>query len=132
MARATISIRALDTNHDPIYGNGAAAFLTDVDAVAQIIQTRLLLFQGEWWADLTDGLPLFQSILGSSNGSKDTVISDLIRSRIAETPYVNEVGTINVSYDSIARQYTFSCTVETAFGTLTVNFQPGTTASLPV
>jgi hypothetical protein len=131
MAKATVSIRALDANHDPIYGNGAAAFLTDIDAVAQMIQTRLLLFQGEWWADLTDGLPLFQSILGSNNGKKGTVISDLIRARIEGTDFVNGVIAIGNNFNATSRQYTFSATVDTAFGTLTVQFQPGNNAALP-
>jgi hypothetical protein len=48
----TISVRKLDANHDPIYGNGVADFLTDLDAVAQLIDTSLLLLQGEWWNNL--------------------------------------------------------------------------------
>lgn len=127
---ATISIRALDANHDPIYGNGAAAFLTDIDAVAQIIQTRLLLFEGEWWADLGDGLPMFQEILGTNNARKTTVISDAIRDVIAGTPYVTNVGAIYSNFNASTRQYTFACEVHTAFGTVTVQFQPGNSASV--
>ena len=130
MAQATILIRALDANHDPIYGNGVGSFLADIDAVAQIIQTRLLLFQGEWWAALQDGLPLFQSILGSNNGKKTTVISDLIRTVIEGTPYVTQVGTIVTNFDNATRQYTFACAVKTQFGQLTVQFQPGSSASI--
>lgn len=127
---ATISIRALDSNHDPIYGNGANAFLTDLNAVAQIIQTRLLLFEGEWWADLTDGLPLFQTILGTNNGKKTTVVSDAIRTVIEGTPYVTEVSAIYTNFNASTRQYTFACQVETSFGTVTVQFQPGNSAAI--
>lgn len=126
----TISIRALDTNHDPIYGNGANAFLTDLDAVAQIIQTRLLLFEGEWWSDLGDGLPLFQTILGSNNGKKTTVVSDAIRTVIEASPYVLNVSAIYTEFNAGTRQYTFACQVETSFGPLTVQFQPGNTAAI--
>jgi hypothetical protein len=125
---ATISIRALDANHDPIYGNGANSFLTDLDAVAQIIQTRLLLFEGEWWADLGDGLPLFQTILGTNNGKKTTVVSDAIRAVIEGTPFVDEVSAIYTNFNAASRQYTFACQVETAFSSLTVQFQPGSSA----
>lgn len=127
---ATISIRGLDANHDPIYGNGPDAFLTDLDAVAQIIQTRLLLFQGEWWANLTDGLPLFQTILGTDNGKKTTVVSDAIRAVIETTPYVIGVSAIYNNFDSTSRQYTFACQVETTFGSVTVQFQPGSSATI--
>lgn len=130
MAKPLISIRALDENHDPIYGNGAAAFLTDIDAVAQIIKTRLLLFQGEWWMDLTDGLPLFQSILGTSNPNKQTAIADLIRDNIQNAPFVTDVSEIESKFDSASRQFTFICYVNTVFGSLTVQFQPGASASI--
>ena len=61
--------RRLDSNHDFCFGRGFGDYLEDVvaspDAIAQSIQTRLLLFLGEWWKDEKDGLPLGQKILGS-------------------------------------------------------------------
>ena len=60
--------RRLDENHDMCFGRGLSDYLVDStgdpDAIAQAIKTRLLLFYGEWWEDIYDGLPLWQQILG--------------------------------------------------------------------
>ena len=130
MAQPTISIRGLDSNHDPLYGNGQGNFINDIDAVAQIIQTSLLLFQGEWWKDLNEGLPLFQSILGSNSGKKSDAISLLIQNVILSVPYVTGVQNISTSYNT-ARAFSFSCEALTQFGIVTVTFQPGSIAVLP-
>jgi hypothetical protein len=130
MGQPQISIRQLDSNHDPIYGNGQNNFINDIDAVAQIIQTSLLLFQGEWWADLGDGLPLFQSILGSNNGKNSDAIALLIQDVILGVPFVTGVENI-VSVFTTNRKFEFQCQVITAFGQLTVTFQPGASAVLP-
>ena len=62
----TITYRKLDQNGDPIWGNGQGSFVSDIDAVAQAIYTRLRLLFGEWWENLSIGTPLFQSMLGQS------------------------------------------------------------------
>ena len=61
---ATIIVRTLDENGDPRRGSGLKNFLTDADAVAQILATRMRLLQGEWFQDATKGIPAFQSLLG--------------------------------------------------------------------
>ncbi len=41
----TITCLALDADGDLLWNS----ILTDIDAVSQLIKTRLLLFAGEWW-----------------------------------------------------------------------------------
>lgn len=130
MAQPLISVRQLDNNHDPIYGNGQGNFIVDLQAVAQIIQTTLLLFEGEWWGNTKQGLPLFQSILGSSNGKKTDAIALLIQQQILAVPFVTGIINVQTSY-SPNRQFIFSCVVNTQFGTIVVNFQPASSAVLP-
>lgn len=132
MSQPLISVRALDVNGDPIYGNGQNNFLNDIQAVAQIIQTSLLLFQGEWWGDLNEGLPLFQSILGSNNGKKTDAISLLIQNVILNCcpPFITGVKDIVTTY-STNRQFNFACVVDTQFGLININFAPGVAAVLP-
>lgn len=130
MSQPVISVRQLDSNHDPLWGNGQANFLVDIDAVAQIIQTTLLLFQGEWWADLTDGVPMFQSILGSSNGKKSDAIATILQAAIKGVPFVTGITNVLVNF-SPNRTFQFGCVVTTQFGTINVSFQPGNTAVLP-
>ena len=55
---ATIKVRRLDEMYDPEFGGGKNSYVSDLDAVAQIIKSRLLLFKGEWWEDLNIGLPV--------------------------------------------------------------------------
>ncbi len=131
MSQPLISVRQLDSNHDPIWGNGQANFLVDLAAVAQIIQTTLLLFQGEWWADLTAGVPMFQSILGSNNGKKIDAISTILQSAILAVPFVTGLTHVITNY-SPNRTFQFGCIVVTQFGQIQVTFQPGNSAVLPV
>jgi hypothetical protein len=126
----SITVRALNpVTNDPIQGNGQSNFLFDLDAVTQIISTRLRLFEGEWFLNLLDGLPLFQSILGSSGSSTNLqVIMNLISARIIQTPFVTAITSVTAAYQS--RQFIFSAQVETAFGTVTVTNAPATQTNL--
>jgi hypothetical protein len=126
---AVISVRALDSNHEPQYGLGQGNFIYDLDAVAQIIQTRLLLFQGEWFKNLQEGLPLFQQILGVGGaGRKPEAIALLIQQIILATPYVTSVTDMVATYQPTVRTFTFTCTVQTQFGVVYVTFTPGLSA----
>jgi hypothetical protein len=122
---ATITVRALSATGDPLYGNSQGNFLTDIDAVAQIIGTRLKLLQGEWWENVNAGTPLFQSILGVSGaGGQPDTVALLLKQRILGAPYVLSVSNLTTSYNSTTRAFSFSCQVQTQFGTLTVTNQP--------
>jgi len=128
---ATITVRALDKNWDPIQGNGQTNFLTDLLAMVQIIRSRLLLFKGEWFLDIADGLPMFQAMLGSQANAKNIqAITNIITSRIVTTKYVVEVLNVTGSYQN--RRYFYSAQVQTQFGTLFVSNANANQASLPM
>jgi hypothetical protein len=112
-----IRYRRLDANDDPERGQGRANFATDLEAVCQAILTRLRLFEGEWFENILEGLPLWTEILGSSGNNKE-VIDRLIQERIAGTKFVLSVG--NVQSSLINRAYSFTCLVNTYFGTVTI------------
>lgn len=115
----TVTYRQLDANNDPLWGQGTANYVVDTDAVALMIQTRLLLFVGEWWSDLQEGLPLWQKILGVGVGqSQRAAVSLLIQERILRTPYVTGVSNVQFAFNSSARSYQFSCSVTTQFGVI--------------
>jgi hypothetical protein len=127
---ATITVRALNpTTWDPLYGNGQNNFISDLAAVTQIINTRMRLFRGEWFLNVTDGLPLFQSILGSSAGRNNIdVITNIISSRILGTPYVLSISSVDVVLSG--RSLTYSAVVQTQFGTVSINNAPALSSSL--
>lgn len=101
---------------EPQWGQGQQNFVADVYAIALLLQTRLNLFTGEWWANLTDGLPLWQSILGQNSNVQ--AVSLLISQRILATPYV--VGIANSSAVYANSQFKYAATVQTQFGPVAV------------
>lgn len=123
--------RRLDTDHDMCFGKGAQDYLVDSvsnpEAVAQAIQTRLLLFLGEWWENINDGLPMFQQILGQKIRDKalvDSILIDNIMGLRLPDPdnrfAVTKVSNVISEFDSINREYTFTATVDTIYGELIV------------
>lgn len=129
---ATIIVRQLGPNSEPFYGQGLQNYLTDQAAVLQIIQTKLLLLQGEWWENLADGTPLFQQILGPGNNtSKLQLISNILQQRILSVPYVTGISNAGIILNSTTRQATFGCNVLTQFGTSALTLPlPGSNLSL--
>ena len=115
---STTTAIALDADYEPIFAS-QSALLADRDAVAQTIGTRLRLFQGEWWESLTDGTPLFQGILGA--GRQLAAVSAIIQRRILGTPYVLSISNVSISLNRASRALFYSCTVETAFGPISVS-----------
>ena len=87
-------------------------------AVAQIILTRLKLLQGEWFEDLNQGTPLFQQLLGKPTTSDGVLL--VLRKRIIETPYVTGMSNASVTYKGESRAFTFSATVQTQFGAISI------------
>jgi hypothetical protein len=115
---ATITVRKLDANWEPLYGNGQNDFISDIDAVDQIIKQKLLFFQGEWVLDRSAGTPMFQKILGA-NRSIDAVVA-IIKGVVLSAPYVTGVSGIATTYTSQTRAFKFSCLAQTQFGTIPV------------
>jgi hypothetical protein len=113
----TILVRTLNADWDAQRGNGLSNFLTDVNAVAQIIAQRLKLFQGEWFANTSLGVPWFQNILGQSTTTQ--AVSLIIREQILAVPYVTGITQFNCTY-SATRSFSFSATVSTLFGDVSV------------
>ena len=109
----TIQYLQLDGYYDPSFD--MSSVLTDAVAVAQSIQTRLNLFLGEWWEDLTLGLPVFQSMLGQLGSPQGQAAMQLaVQQVIQGTPYVTSVVSTSITFENgqLGVQYT----VQTAFG----------------
>jgi len=108
--------RRLDANDDYVFGSNRQAFLSETDAVAQAVYTRLKLLLEEWWEDTEDGLPLFQSILGARTNKGQQAIDTIIQDRIRGTTNVTDLFDFSSSYNNETRQYTFRCQVMTIYG----------------
>ena len=124
---AAFAYLQLDSDYDPIFT--ASSSLTNGEAVAQAIQTRLKLFMGEWWEDLTQGLPVTQAMLGALGSSINLeAIKLAIVQRITGTPYVTNVLSVEVTF--VGGVYKFSATAQTYFGVVTASATPGQSASI--
>lgn len=113
--------RKLDENGDYVFGNNSYDYIEKDEAIAQAIKTKLYLFYGEWWEDISLGLPMFQSILGqvSNNNLRQTVIL-LCAEQINLVEGVASVDSISV--DISARKLGLTIDVTTENGT-TINLE---------
>lgn len=127
---ATIRYRKLNAAGDPLMGSGQANFVTDLDAVAQAISTRLKLFAGEWWENRNAGTPIFQSMLGvSGSGKHPETVALLLTERILSTPYVLGVSGVSAAFNPDTRAFQFTAQVQTQFGTLVLSNVPTPTVA---
>ena len=132
----TISVRALSSTGDPLFGNDLGSFVFDIDAIAQICKTTLLLLTGEWFLNLQAGLAVFPnqynngaSILNYP-GSQQSAASALIQAQLLTVPYVTAVTNIEFLYSSQDRMFIWAGTVQTVFGPISLATSPGQNAIL--
>lgn len=113
---STILYRQLSATGDYQLGN-MHVFLRDSAAVAQAIQTNLKLLYGEWWEDTTNGLPLFQLMIGA-NGSQASLraVDVVVQQRILATTGVASISSFTSSFDKKTRTYSYSGTAVTIYG----------------
>ncbi len=124
---ASIAYLLLDANYDPVFADNTA--LTGAAAVSQAIQTELSLFLGQWWEDLSVGLPVFQSMLGQLGSQRGLqAIQMTIQAAIKKVPYVTSVDDVRVSF--VNGVFKFSAIAQTAFGPVPVGNLPGASAGL--
>ena len=111
--------RRLDPETGDIVTNGLQ-FIDGREEVAQTIKTRLALFYGEYFRDITDGTPWFQEILGkfASIGN----VENILRARIAETPGVIRLTSFSSNFDPVARKFSVSAGALTEYGLAEIEF----------
>ena len=90
--------RRLTETGDYTFGNNQYDYISGDEAVAQAIKTRLLLFYGEWFENISIGIPYFQSILGQvSDDSLKLSIVQLVSERVLEITEVSNIESVVVS-----------------------------------
>lgn len=108
----------LDSSYDPIFD--PTANLTNLAAVTQAILTRLKLFLGEWWENLSLGLPVFQQMLGQLGSAQGVAAMTLtVQQAIAATPFVTAVSDVAVSFTD--GRLAITATAQTQFGSVPVS-----------
>lgn len=89
--------------------NGDLVLTQGADAVKQHITQRLKMFTGEWFLNLSEGVPYFQNIL-IKNPNPD-VVDGLLKSTILATPGVDELLSFDLDYDAALRKLTVDFSV---------------------
>lgn len=117
-----MTVRKLDENGDIV--TSGAIFISQTDEIAQTIRTRLRLFLGEYFRDITDGTPWFEQILGK--GVNMSAREAALRNRIANTPGVIRLTAFSLDFPSVdARALTVTASVLTQYGIATVTESNG-------
>jgi hypothetical protein len=79
--------------------------------------TRLKLWQGTWFADLSAGLPYDTVVLGK-HPSKQT--DAIIRAYILDTSGVTAINSYSSTYDPATRSLSITAGIDTLYGQATV------------
>jgi hypothetical protein len=123
--------RKLDQNLDYSFGQGQGDFWINVpDAVGQYVLTRMMLWQGTWFADLTQGVPWATEVLGNRTmWTRDPIVIEAIN----DTPGVQDISQYNSAVDPNARTFTAAAAIDTIYGPVAVVVPtlPATVPPLP-
>lgn len=110
--------RKLTPDGDYSFGSGQLDFYRDVpEAVGQAVQTRLLLWVGEWFLDIEEGTLMMQGILGKHSQSEADVT---IQQRVLGTQGLDSLEDYASAIDPDDRDLTVSMNINTIYGPTTV------------
>lgn len=108
--------RKLSATGDYTFGHDQMDFYRDVpEAVGQAVATRILLWLGEWFLDITDGTPFMLGVLGKySIQQADQIIQD----RTLSTQGITDIqsNTYVSVVDPNTRAMTTTFTIDTIYG----------------
>jgi hypothetical protein len=91
----------LDADGDLDFTGGDINFTSGAAGVAQAIQIRLRSFRGEWFANLDNGVPWFESILVKNPNIPE--IKEYIRQAIMDAPFVLRLTSLELDYNRAER-----------------------------
>lgn len=114
-------VRKQTASGDYQFGNGQLDFYRDEPAgVGQTVQTRLLLWLGEWFLNTSDGTQFLQGILGKySQAIADATIQD----RVLSTDNVTDITNYVSSIDPDTRIMMVQFSIDTTFGPTTLQIE---------
>lgn len=107
-----MTVRRLDDNGDIV--TQGQQFISGKKEVAQTVLTRLRLFLGEYFRDITDGTPWYEQILGKFTSL--SAAEAALRARIANTPGVVRLTSFSADFDINNRTYSVTAGILTEDG----------------
>ena len=110
--------RKQDSSGDMVFGNGLLDFYIDSpEAVGQAVETRLKLWTGEWFIDITEGTEYQTNVLGTG---KSESAGPVIRQRILETDGVVEILSFDLNINAGTRALKVTARIKTIYGQTTI------------
>jgi len=107
-----MTVRRLDANGDLV--TQGQQFINEIHEVEQTVRTRLNLFLGEYFRDVTDGTPWYEQILGKF--ASLSAAEAALRARIANTPDVIRITRFDSQFDIATRSYDVQADILTVYG----------------
>jgi hypothetical protein len=101
-------IRKWDGTAGDIVTSGSDQFLYAKESTGAGVYHRLRIFFGEYFLDITDGTPWFQSILGKA---PQDVAEAALKQRIISAPGVIAITAFSFEIEKLTRRITVDCTV---------------------
>lgn len=112
---ATLQVIKLSGNDISIV-SGQTEVLTDADALAQILNNKIMLWLGEWALDTTQGVD-WLGLFNQKTFLKQRFVYMLKKILIADTR-VERITTLDIGYDRETREISVYFEVESSFGTV--------------
>lgn len=110
---------SVDLGLDPLTGDLAIegndlVIVSTSEQMVQNLKIRLRFFQGEWFLDIAQGLPFYESILVKNPNLPD--IDNIIKAEIIDTEDITELLQYTSDYDPVLRTYSISFKVRSIYG----------------
>lgn len=100
-------VAGLSPSGDFVFGRGKASYITDSEAVAQNVVTRLREFRQDWFANVQSGINWI-GLLGSRNTQKQ--IENAVRTTVLQTQGVASLDDFSLTVNRQSRHATISVT----------------------
>lgn len=114
-----MTVRRLDDDTGDIVTSGQQ-FIGGREEIAQTVKTRLALFLGEYFRDITDGTPWYEQILGKF--ANLNTAESVLRVRISATTGVIRLISFDTDFDIDSRTYSVTAGILTVYGPDEVTF----------
>jgi hypothetical protein len=124
-------IRRVDDTGDMRFGHSQSDYWFDApEGVGLLVSDRLMLFQGEWFADASQGTPWSTRVLGErTRDTRDLII----RTQAMTTNGVRDIARYGSAFDPDTREWSASMTLDTIYGAVEISAPrlPGAVPALP-
>lgn len=105
--------------HDLQLINFDLAFADGVDQIAQNLGIRLRFILGEWFLDITAGIPYYEDFFIKAPNQIN--VESILKNEIINTPGINEITSFVSNYNNVNRTYSVEFTADTDLGPVNIS-----------